>query len=136
MSKIRVHRKAYTRKDGTHVKATTFLIKDIGTKGHGAKLIQVKAGKMTEYASALGYINPNQRISDINLDEFDNFARDLASLVGKRKALSMFRAQLIFRKRQRSSPFKNKMQVAYNAIRNLSTKEIRKNGISKNSGCS
>lgn len=118
-SKIRVHRKAYTRKDGTHVKSTTFLIKDLGKKGHGPKLIKVKKGAMTKYAFRLGYINPGERISDINLDTIDNFARDLVSLIGKKSALGMFRAQITFRKRQRKSPFKNKMQVAYNAIRKI-----------------
>ncbi len=118
-TKIRVHRKGYTRKDGTRVKPTTFLIKDRGRKGHGPKLIQVKKGAMTTYALRLGYIHPGQRISDINLDQIDNFARDLAESVGKKSALGMFRAQLTFRKYQHKSPFKNKMEAAYNAIRKL-----------------
>ncbi len=118
-AKIRVHRKGYTRKDGTRVKPTTFLIKDRGKKGHGPKLIKVKKGAMTNYAIRLGYIHSGQRISDINLDQIDDFARDLVDLIGKKSALGMFRAQLTFRKGQRKSPFKNKMQAGYNAIRNL-----------------
>ncbi len=119
MIKIRVHRKGYTRKDGTHVKATSFLIKDRGKKGHGPKIIKVKKGAMTRYAIRLGYIQPGEHISDINLDQIDNFARDLTELIGKKSALGMFRAQLTFRKYQHKSPFKNKMQAGYNAIRKL-----------------
>lgn len=37
MAKLRVTRKAYTRKDGTRVKATTFKIKDRGAKGRTPK---------------------------------------------------------------------------------------------------
>lgn len=118
MGKIRVHRKGYTRKDGIRVKPTYFLIKDRGKKGHGPKLIKVKKGTMTAYAIRLGYINPGERISDINLDKIDNFARGLTQLIGKKSALGMFRAQLVFRKRQRNG-FKNKMEAAYNVIRNL-----------------
>lgn len=33
MPKITVHRKAYTRQDGTHVKPTTFKVKDKGEPG-------------------------------------------------------------------------------------------------------
>lgn len=33
MPKIAVHRKAYTRKDGTHVKSSTFKIRDRGESG-------------------------------------------------------------------------------------------------------
>jgi len=112
--KIVVHRKGYRRRNGTYVKPTSFLIKD-----RGKKLIQVKKGQMTKYAIQLGYIHPGEKISDINLDKIDNFARDLANLIGKRKALGMFGAQLRFRKHQHSSPFKNKMEVAYNSIRAL-----------------
>lgn len=116
--KIRIHRKGYTRKDGIRVKPTSFLIRDRGRKGKGPKLIQVKKGAMTKYALQLGYINPGEHISDINLDKIDNFARDLTQLIGKKSALGMFRAQLTFRKRQRNT-FKNKMETAYNAIRNF-----------------
>ncbi len=119
MTKIRVYRKGYTRKDGTHVKPTTFLIKDCGKRGHGPEIIKVKKGAMTRYAIRLGYIQPGEHISDINLDQIDNFARDLVKLVGKKEALRMFGAQLTFRKRQHKSPFKNKMQAGFDAIRNV-----------------
>jgi len=37
MPKLRVSRKAYTRKDGTRVKATTYKIKDRGARGRTPK---------------------------------------------------------------------------------------------------
>jgi len=37
MPKLRVRRKAYTRKDGTRVKATTFKIRDRGARGRTPK---------------------------------------------------------------------------------------------------
>lgn len=40
--KITVRRKAYTRKDGTRVKATTYKMKDRGAKGRGPKSIKIK----------------------------------------------------------------------------------------------
>jgi len=40
MAKLRVTRKAYTRKDGTRVKATTFKIRDRGAKGRTPKAKQ------------------------------------------------------------------------------------------------
>ena len=42
--KITVRRKAYTRKDGTRVKATTYKTKDRGRKGRGPKEIKLKTG--------------------------------------------------------------------------------------------
>lgn len=42
MSKLRVHKKAYTRKGGTRIKATSFLIKDRGKKGRGKVKIPIK----------------------------------------------------------------------------------------------
>jgi len=37
MAKLRIKRKAYTRKDGTRVKATTFKVKDRGARGRTPK---------------------------------------------------------------------------------------------------
>jgi hypothetical protein len=39
---IPVKRKAYTRKDGTRVKATAYKMKDRGAKGRGKKVIKIK----------------------------------------------------------------------------------------------
>lgn len=39
MRKLIVHRKGYTRKDGTYVKPSTFKIEDRGTKGRGKKIL-------------------------------------------------------------------------------------------------
>lgn len=52
MGYITVHRKGYTRSDGTRVKATTYKMKDRGAKGKGKKVISVEhPGSLT----ALGY---------------------------------------------------------------------------------
>jgi hypothetical protein len=40
--KITVRRKAYTRRDGTRVKATTYKMKDRGAPGRGKKDIKIK----------------------------------------------------------------------------------------------
>ena len=37
MAKLRIKRKGYTRKDGTRVKASTYLVKDRGEKGRTPK---------------------------------------------------------------------------------------------------
>lgn len=38
---LRIKRKAYTKKDGTKVKASVFLIKDRGLRGRGPKIIPI-----------------------------------------------------------------------------------------------
>jgi ribosomal 50S subunit-associated protein YjgA (DUF615 family) len=44
-----VHRKAYTRKDGTRVKASTFNIKNRGKPGRGPKLFTLKEGRLERF---------------------------------------------------------------------------------------
>jgi|694.fasta_scaffold01535_40 ribosomal 50S subunit-associated protein YjgA (DUF615 family) len=44
-----VHRKAYTRKDGTRVKASTFNIKNRGKPGKGPKLFTLKEGRLERF---------------------------------------------------------------------------------------
>jgi len=119
MAKIRVERKAYSymrKGKRVHVGATSFLIKDRGAKGRGKKVFEVEKGKMSQWAIRLGYINSGQRISDIPIESMDNFARDLADHIGEREAMGMFRSQLIFRKRQRASPFTARMKKALSAL--------------------
>jgi len=50
--KIRVKRKGYTRKDGTRVKATTFLVKDRGAPGRRAR--GAKAGPFKDEKPWIG----------------------------------------------------------------------------------
>ena len=45
MSKLTIHRKAYTTKRGTHVSASTFSVKDRGAKGRTPKSEQWYAPK-------------------------------------------------------------------------------------------
>jgi hypothetical protein len=116
MRKITVHRKGYVRSDGTRVAPTVFQIEDRGAKGKGEEVIHVKRGKMTDYAIRLRYISPGQRISDIPNDRIDDFARELASLVGVRSALGMFQSQITFRRLQENRRFKKKMMIAAKAV--------------------
>lgn len=51
-------RKAYTREDGTHVKAThvppaTFKIRDRGAKGRGKKIFKIEKGRMQGYSTSM-----------------------------------------------------------------------------------
>lgn len=92
-------------------------IKDRGRPGLGPKVIpQLKKGAMTNLAVRLGYINKDQTISDIPKSKMDNFARDLVSVVGPRRAMGMVNAQVVFRKNQRDG-FKDKMLIAKGAIK-------------------
>lgn len=115
--KIIVHRKSYTRKDGTYVKAATFSILDRGQRGHGKKLFAIQKGIMRQWAIDLGFITVEQRVSDIPIRDIPYFARMLADNIGTQKARRMFQAQILLRKRQHS-PFKRKMQLAVNSLRN------------------
>ena len=55
--KIRVTRKAYTRKDGTRVKATSYYTKDRGAKGRGPKTLpKPKRGSL----GGSGYLEATQ----------------------------------------------------------------------------
>ncbi len=115
-------RKAYTRSDGTRVKAskvapTTFKIKDIGAHDRGRKVIPtMKKGRMTKCAMKYGYISKGERVSDIPLSKMKKFAHDLAECVGDvNTARKMIRAQRVFRKRSPDS-FKHKMDVAEKAL--------------------
>ena len=87
---IVVHRRAYTRKDGTHVKATTYREKDRGKKGKGKKTFEIKKGKLAPYHVDL----PARKRHEI-----------LEKKIRKYGALSVFRslnAQVVLRKDQRS----------------------------------
>lgn len=44
-----IHRKSYTRSDGTRVKSSTFSIKNRGRKGRGPKLFKLKKGGLSQY---------------------------------------------------------------------------------------
>lgn len=87
---ITVHRRGYTRKEGTRVKGTTYRMKDRGKPGKGPKLFSVKKGKLAPYHT--------------------NMPAKLRHQILKRKikkygALSVFRslnAQVVFRKREKS----------------------------------
>jgi len=46
---LTVHRKSYTRKDGTRVKATKYRTKNMGKRGHGKKLFTLRKGGLSEY---------------------------------------------------------------------------------------
>lgn len=88
------HRKAYTRKGGVHVKATrvpatTFSIKDVGSKGRGKKLIKVRKGLLT----SLGYHiheSTSQRRTAL---------RKADKKYGSVRLWKMLNAQAVFRKR-------------------------------------
>jgi hypothetical protein len=49
-----VHRRGYTRKDGTRVKATTFNIENRGKPGRGPKLFTLKEGKLERFGYPAG----------------------------------------------------------------------------------
>lgn len=52
---LTVHRKSYTRKDGTRVKSTTYRTKNLGKSGRGPKLFQLKKGGLSEYGYKPSY---------------------------------------------------------------------------------
>lgn len=116
--KIRVRRKGYTKRDGTKVEPTTYLIKDRGAPGKGEKTFDIRKGRMTRWAVKLGFITPDQKVSDIPTSEMGKFARKLAREIGEVEARGMFQAQVNLRKRE-DSVFKHKMQAAVNALKNF-----------------
>jgi len=114
--KLTIHRKGYRREDGASVAPTTYQIKDRGSPGRGKQVFKVKGGVMTEMAYKLGYLGDGkERISDIPYHEMDDFARDLASEVGARRAWGMFHAQVVYRKRSQNG-FKKKMVRARDTV--------------------
>lgn len=44
-----VHRKAYTRSDGTRVRATTYSAPNLGRPGRGPKLFKLRKGLLKKY---------------------------------------------------------------------------------------
>ena len=110
---------ARARKMHWTVGPTAFRIRDRGRPGRGPRRIRhLDKGEMTEWAIRLGYINEGQRVSDIPYNKIDDFAIDLARMVGPAHALRMFNVQVVFRKRQRNG-FKRKMKRAVRAIQRV-----------------
>ena len=44
-----IHRKSYTRSDGTRVKSESYTIKNRGGKGRGPKLFKLRKGGLSKY---------------------------------------------------------------------------------------
>jgi hypothetical protein len=100
--KLLVKRKAFTRSDGTKIKPSTFLIEDIGRPGRGPDTIKLRReGFMTSFAKRRGFLEEGQMITDLPDAAIKRMAVTLAEVVGPRKALGMFSAQVNFRARAR-----------------------------------
>jgi hypothetical protein len=98
-----IHRKGYV------VKPTTFEIEDIGAPGRGRKVLPpLRAGLMTREAIAIGLLKPGERISDLSKREIGELAEHLRKKYGQKRAVGMFVAQKVFRKRM-SDGFKDLM---------------------------
>jgi len=89
-----IHRKGYA------VKPTTFEIEDRGAPGRGPKYIpELRKGLMTREAIAIGLLKPGERISDLSKREIGELAEHLRKKYGQKRAVGMFVAQKVFRKR-------------------------------------
>jgi hypothetical protein len=99
-----IHRKGY------YVPPTTYEIEDRGAPGRGKKVLpELRKGLMTKEAIAIGLLKPGERISDLSKREIAILAEHLRKKYGQRRAVGMFLAQLVFRKRMRDG-FKDLME--------------------------
>jgi hypothetical protein len=107
--KLLVKRKGFTRSDGTKVKPASFLIQDIGRPGRGPDTIKLRReGFMTSFAKHRGFLKQGQKVTDMPDVRIKQMAIALAEVIGPRKALGMFSAQVNFRTRARGERLANR----------------------------
>ena len=97
--KITVNRRAYTRRDGTRVKATTYKVEDRGARGRGPKVIpKLKKGGLggPGYLSRSELGRHRQLGSSVRRDGYATTSRRLnaLSVFGKRTMNAQEKARL------------------------------------------
>jgi len=105
MAKLTVHRKAYRRKDGTRVKASTYKINDRGAKGRGKKVLPtLKKGSL----GGKGFFSKPAIV------RHSTYKKE-CKLLGKKSLLGKIQALKVFNKRD-NKPFYDKLCKDYEWI--------------------